>query len=168
MGSCRLRTNCFPDSQGNGLCNRRWEGVTYLTVGCRFATGELPIIGETLDASGHAKRETGHAFEVGHWGGVGEGFSFDTERCPGLPGAGRAEIGSTVFFGSTDESWGDFVCVCCPLDRAFPAVFRHEIGEAFANRGSHDSIAEWHGGMASFQSTSFALSDNVIMSQNLI
>lgn len=123
------------DVGADGGGDAGWEGVADLAVGVGFAACDVPVWGESLDACGHGDGESGHAGEAGFGWGVGEGFAVDAECGPGVAGAGGAEVGAAVFFGTTYEGGGDGVGVVGPGGGVFPTVFGHEVVEGFADGG---------------------------------
>lgn len=121
------------------------EGVADLAVGGGFAAGELPVVGEALDAGGHAEGEAGHFLEAFGGSFFSEGLAVDAEAGPGVASAGGAEVGSAVLFGAADEGGGDFVGFGGPFEGVLPAVGGHEIDEGFADGFGGDAVGEGHG-----------------------
>ena len=115
--------------------NWRWERVANLTVRVSLRTRDRPIVGESLDAGGHADRQAWVPLKVRIRGLGRNRGAIDAQLSPSAPGSGGSQVGTAVLLGATHERRCDAIGAFRPLCRTRPTARRHQVAERLSDRG---------------------------------
>lgn len=126
----------------DSLRNRRWKGVSDLTVRSRLLACKPPHIWKALNATHHTNGELWHCrrWKVAGWGLVRDAKSIDPKLSPLSASAGRPEIRTAMFLRPPYDCRCDAIRLLDPFCNSAPAVRAHEIAECVTHRRSIGAV----------------------------